>query len=78
MFGGQRLRGVSRNWLKTQGRIKTRRLGFDNTYWRSAISSRVSVSKREWMSVLERTVSGMLATESGQFGSRANALRCHA
>ena len=32
------------------------------TYWSSAMSSRVRVSNREWMSALERTVNGMLTT----------------
>ena len=36
-------------------------MGFETTYWSSAMSSRVRVSNNEWMSALERTVSGMLA-----------------
>ena len=35
---------------------------FENTYWSSSISSRVRVNNREWMSGLESTVSGILAT----------------
>lgn len=34
----------------------------DYTYCSSAMSSRVRVSSREWISALERTVRGMLAT----------------
>ena len=36
------------------------------TYWSSAMSSRVRVSKRWWMSGLERTVSGILTTGTEQ------------
>lgn len=32
------------------------------TYWSSAMSSRVRLSNREWISGLERTVSGILIT----------------
>lgn len=35
-------------------------MGFETTYWSSAMSSGVRVSNNEWISALERTVSGML------------------
>ena len=39
-------------------------MGSENTYWSSAMSSRVRVSNREWTSASERIVRGMLATRS--------------
>ena len=39
-------------------------MGSGITYWSSAMSSRVRVSNREWISALERTVSGIMTTGS--------------
>ena len=62
ILGGHRLpRHVSRLEIQLGG-------CFEVTYWSSAMSSLVRVSKREWMSGLERTVSGILTDGSEQGG----------
>ena len=48
--------------------------GSETTYCSSAMSSRERVSKREWMSALERTVRGMLG--SCWSSSRADGVHC--
>ena len=52
---------LSRHVSRRKVWFKGGNVGFETTYWSSAMSSRVRVSNNEWISALERTVSGILA-----------------